>query len=307
MEDELFQILYRLIQEEGNRRVRQKYVQIIDAIILAVAFWAILHDRPMCWACECRNWPGKKPPWRLPSTGTMSRRLRTLSVQLLLEQIFYRLAALAALQAFCLCRILDSKPLPVGGYSKDHDARVGYAAGSKLKGYKMFCCRGKSDIMPEALAIGPMNQSDQAGGMRLIDSVDRLYGGDACGYLLGDSIHDTNPLHEHAGRHGLQLLTPRKRPDQGLGHRTHSPYRLRSIDLLEPPAVPLSDPASRLGPQLYRQRTQIERDYGQLTSFGGGLQPLPSWVRRPRRVTLWVIGKLIINGLRICNNKGLTP
>ena len=22
-----------------------------------VAFWAVLHDRPRCWACQKRNWP----------------------------------------------------------------------------------------------------------------------------------------------------------------------------------------------------------------------------------------------------------
>ena len=61
------------------------------------------------------------------------------------------------------------------------------------------------------------------------------------------------------------------------------------------------------GPELYRLRGQVERDYGNLASFGGGLQPLPSFVRRPRRVALWVIGKLIINAIRIYKNKGLTP
>jgi hypothetical protein len=40
-------------------------------------------------------------------------------------------------------------------------------------------------------------------------------------------------------------------------------------------------------------------------SFGGGLQPLPNFVRRPRRVALWVTAKLVINGLRICKNHGL--
>jgi len=44
---------------------------------------------------------------------------------------------------------------------------------------------------------------------------------------------------------------------------------------------------------------------GNLGSFGGGLQPLPNFVRRPRRVSLWVIAKVIINGMRICKNHGL--
>jgi hypothetical protein len=141
--------------------------------------------------------------------------------------------------------------------------------------------------------------------MRLIDQLQqRRYGGVACGYLLADATHDTNPLHEHAAHHGFQLLAPRKEPGTGLGHREHSPYRLRSVEMLEPP--PPWTGGSRFGPELYRQRGQVERDLGNAGSFGGGLQPLPNFVRRPRRVARWVIVKLIINGMRICQNHGLT-
>ena len=306
MEDELFDALYRLIREEGNRRPRQKHVWFTDGAILLVAFWAILHDRPISWACCPHNWHASLPWLSLPSDATMSRRLRTLSVRLLLEQVLYRLLAVVTVGAFCLCRRIDSKPLPVGGYSKDRDARRGYATGGMARGYKLFCCWGKSPAVPEALTLGPMSQSDQAGAMQLIDQVDKLHCGAAAGYILADATHDTNPLHAHAGSRGLQLLAPRKTPGTALGHRDHSPHRLRSIALLEPPRLPLANPAPTLGPQLYRHRGQIERDYGQMGNFGGGLQPLPNFVRRPRRVTLWVIAKLIINGLRICRNQRLT-
>jgi hypothetical protein len=307
MEDELFQIVYRLLQEEGSRVARHKYVQFTDAAILATFFWAVIHDRPISWACQRRHWGHSPPLADIPSPGTMSRRLRTLSVKLLLERVYYRLAALSAEKAFCLVRIMDSKPLPVGGFSKDRDAHRGYATGGKCKGYKLFCCWGTSSTLPEVLTLGPMNQSDQAGGIQLIDQLDRLHNGQARGYVLADSTHDTNPLHDYVGEHGLQLIAPRKKPGSNLGHCAHSPYRLRSIALLEPPELPLCAPAKTMGPQLYRQRGQIERDYGQLTSFGCGLQPLPSWVRRPHRVVLWVIGKLIVNAIRIYINKGLTP
>jgi hypothetical protein len=294
MEDELWSAFSAQICQEGKRRIRQKRLLFNDSIILLIALWAVLHDRPISWACRRCSWP-KGPPWfNLPSPATMSRRLRSLSVQLLLEAIFYRL--LAATSPLCLCRRIDSKPLPVGGCSKDHDARWGYATHGKYKGYKLFGCWGNGAV-PEAVVMGPMNQSDQAGGIALVDQLQRLHAGAACGYLLADASHDTNPLHDHAGRHCLQLLTPRKRPGTDLGHRQHSPHRLRSIELLEGAAC--------FGRELYRQRDQIERDLGHLGSFGGGLQPLPNFVRRPRRVTLWVILKLMINGLRICLNQGL--
>ena len=306
MEDELFKGLYTIIEQEDRRRLRRKRLQFSDGAVLLVAFWAILHDRPIRWACRMKNWHGALRWSRLPSAATMSRRLRTLSVQLLLEQIFHRLLSRVGLRGFCLCRRIDSKPLAVGGFSKDRDARWGYATGGKYKGYKLFCCWGQG-VMPETLTLGPMNQSDPAGAMKLIRELDGLHGQAAGGYLLADATHDINSLHEQAGLHGLQLLTPRKKPGSQLGHRAHSTYRLRSIELLEPPPLPLSAPTPRFGSELYRQRGQIERHYGQMGNFGGGLQPLPNFVRRPHRVALWVIAKLIINGLRICQNQGLTP
>jgi hypothetical protein len=311
MEDELWNGLYPLIQQEHNRRPRRKRVRFNDAIILLVALWAILHDRPICWACRAQNWPAGQPPWAaLPSPATMSRRLRTLSLQLLLEQIFCRLWAAGVLIELCCCRRIDSKPLAVGGFSKDRDARWGYATGGHYKGYKLFACWGNSLVMPQTLVLGPMNRSDQAGTIHLIDRLEQLHGGlgGVGGYLLADSTNDTNPAHDHAAAHGFQLLTPRKEPGTGLGHRDHSPARLRSIELLEGPHDPVTFALSRafdLGPCLYGLRGQIERDYGQMGNFGGGLQPLPSWVRRPHRLALWVIVKLIINGMRICMNHGL--
>jgi hypothetical protein len=323
MEDELFALLYRLLVEEGNRRPRPKGVQFNDALILAVAAWAVLHDRPTKWACKRRHWsPRWREHWlRLPSRGTMSQRLRSCSVQLLLEQVFYRVAwsvvaPLVALgawsSAFCLCRRVDSKPLPVGGFSKDRDARWGYASGgAHYRGYKLDCCWGKSPTAPEAMVLGPMNLSDQAGSIELVERVQRLHDGNARGYLLADATNDTNPLHQYAGQRGLQPITPRKLPGAGLGYRAHSAYRLRSIELLEGHPDPMcfalhqARSGSNFGPALYRQRGQIERDYGNLCAFGGGLQCLPSWVRRPHRVATWVIVKLIINALRICRNQRL--
>ena len=300
MEDQLWKALYPLIEQEDKHRPHKKRVQFSDATILAVACWAILHDRPICWACRRRHWPDHFTR-DLPSPATMSRRLRTLSLWLLLEQVFSRLLAVSGAAQTCLCRRVDSKPLPVGGYSKDRDARRGYATGGTCKGYKVFGCWSKDAIVPEAVVLGPMSESDPAGTVHLIDRVTQLHAGNlgAGGYVLADSTDDTNLLHEYVGPRGFQLLAPRRSSSQGgmLGNHRHSPYRLRSIELLEGPGT--------FGRQLYRLRGQVERDYGNLGSFGGGLQPLPNFVRRPRRVAMWVLVKLILNGLRICRNYGL--
>jgi hypothetical protein len=312
MEDELWHALYPLVVEEHSRRPRHKRVRSNDAVILLVALWAVLHDRPISWACRAQNWrnwarngPGGEPPWAaLPSPATMSRRLRTLSVQLLLEQVFVRLLHATRDvrdEALCLCRRIDSKPLPVGGFTKDRDARRrGYATGGLARGYKIFTCWCKHAAVPEVLVLGPMNLSDPAGAVEVVDRLLALHpGGRAGGYLVADVTHDSNALHDHVGPRGFQLVAPRKQPGAGLGHGQHAPGRLRAIELLEGPSAP------SFGAPLYALREAIERDYGNAGSFGGGLQPLPNFVRRPRRVALWVVGKFIINGIRACEKHGV--
>ena len=45
---------------------------------------------------------------------------------------------------------------------------------------------------------------------------------------------------------------------------------------------------------------------GRANHFGGGLGPLPAWVRGQDRVRTWVWAKLLINGIRILKRQGLT-
>src|SRR5262249_34578382 len=84
---------------------------------------------------------------------------------------------------------------------------------------------------------------------------------------------------------GYQLLAPREDPGAGLGHHYQSPYRLRCIALMATP----------FGREVYRLRGAIERRYGCSTSFGGGLGPLPAWVRDEDRVWLWTSAKLALS------------
>jgi hypothetical protein len=47
-----------------------------------------------------------------------------------------------------------------------------------------------------------------------------------------------------------------------------------------------------------RVRTTVERFFGTLATFGGGLSSLPTWVRRLHRVRVWVAAKLTLNAAR---------
>ena len=79
-----------------------------------------------------------------------------------------------------------------------------------------------------------------------------------------------------------------------LGHCYQSPHRLRCLDITEPPAR-----LNAFGQGLRENRKQIERNFGNLCSFGGGLDRLPAWTRRIWRVRHLVHAKLLINAARI--------
>src|SRR5689334_16708139 len=55
------------------RHPRDRYS---TATVVRVHQWACLHDRPVRWACEPKNWPAAARPEALPDQSTMSRRTR---------------------------------------------------------------------------------------------------------------------------------------------------------------------------------------------------------------------------------------
>src|SRR6476660_4457957 len=105
-------------------------------IVVLVFCWATLHDRPVRWACDERNWATTTlRPARIPSESTMSRRLRRLDTALLMREV----VALARGEGDPrLIAVVDAKPLPVGGASGDPEARCGRGAGMWARGYKLY-------------------------------------------------------------------------------------------------------------------------------------------------------------------------
>jgi hypothetical protein len=252
------------------------------ACIVGVYLWAVLHDRPVRWSCQAANWPDEFRFRRLPSQSTMSRRLRTTAVQELLKLMENALKiATSPPPEPEPVQIIDAKPLPIGSYSKDPDARWGRACGTMAKGYKLYAVWGAAGV-PEVWRVRSMNVSEKS----LADELIRRVPGR--GWLLADSQYDSNELFDLAYEQGLQLLAPRRKKGQ-FGHHYLSPHRRFAVQVLEGDGWRA----------FHRERTGIERKFGNCTSFGGGLAPLPSWVRRLPRVTLWIQTKLLINAQRI--------
>ena len=283
MERELWKQLYVIVVRLDNLWTNALYR---TAEIVVVYLWAVIHDRPTSWACDPKNWD-PAPPSRLPSQSTMSRRLRSRSVEKLLALVEAELGDDP--RQWWVHRI-DSKPLPIGPHTKDTDAKYGRAGKGFARGYKFHVVWG-GGVLPSVWQIEPMNTHDSAAAKKLLP----VLPGE--GYVVGDGQYDSNPLHKVAApRH--QIVAPQRR-GKGVGCRRHEPSRLHSVAMTK----------RKFGEALLRFRVEIERWFGNLTCFGGGLGPLPSWVRRPHRVKLWVQAKLLINALRQKNrtNPMLAP
>lgn len=260
------------------------------ARIVRVYLHAVLHDRPVTWACQRSNWPRERCPRSLPDQATMSRRWRQPAFEQFLMLVGRRLNGNPAAS---LVKRIDGKPLTVAAHSTDGHAKFGRGAGMKARGYKLHAL-WSAHPMPDQWAVTPLNMPEKDVARRMLG---RLTGG---GYVLADAQYDANDIHDRAAHAGHQLIAPRPRPGSGMGHRRQSPHRARAIELLEKESMPH---VPTFGATMYAQRRQIERDMGNLTSFGGGLTCLPPWVRRSWRVRHWVHGKLLINAARIRRRK----
>lgn len=272
MERELWKVLYTLSRLLDKRRSLGLYR---DADIVGVFLWAVAHDRTTNWTTNKKNWPANLGIY-IPSQSTMSRRLRSAGVQQLMDDMWGAFVLMQAL-AKDWVKIVDAKPLPVGGHSKDPDARWGHGVCGFAKGYKLFAIYGEGPL-PLTWRVAAMNAGETTIAKGMLPD---LQGG---GYLLGDKLYDSNPLYIAARQYNHQLVAPRKQKGKGLGHRIHDPDRIRAAELLQ----------TQFGQALITERGKIEQQFAQLTNFGGGLAPLPNWVRRLHRVQLWVQAKILI-------------
>lgn len=156
MEGELWSRLYHLVMEVGQT-LRLTDVTYQPHIIAMVLLWAALHDRPVGWACNPKNWSTTTlRPATLPSASTLSRRLRRVDTARFLRALVLRLRQQGEQR---LAAVIDAKPLPVGGASQNPQARCGRGAGMWARGYKLYAIWG-SRPMPETYRVYPTNTSE---------------------------------------------------------------------------------------------------------------------------------------------------
>ena len=281
MDDKLLLRFYHLAYELSPRRGKRQ--QFSDTLIATLYQWSVQCNKPMYWVCD----PAHAPPFLrdrpLPSVSQFSRRVRGTGVQQLRDAILLRLKPPPADTAVG-CWMLDAKPLVISPYSKDEQAKFGWAYNGLARGYKVFAlCNRDQHVL--AWRVYAMNHAEPVAAKELMPAIDRP------GYLLGDSIYDTNDLHQLAAERGLQLVAPRKEPGGPIGERARHPHRLHAIDMLE-------CHVNTFGPALYAWRTNIERAFSRMTCSSVGMDHLPGWVRTLPRVQRWVQAKLTLYAMQ---------
>lgn len=281
----LYHDLFRTASGPGSRR----YVY-SDNVILFIYFLAVSADRSLRWAHQKRNWPLWARRLPLPSYSQLMRRVKTPAFAARLSALndtFRRM--LPKTREKCV----DGKPLVVGSYSKDPDARRGFLAKNVWgRGYKVHAVIDVAGAV-DAFSVTPLHTGESTVARELAQQMD-LSGA----LLRGDANYDSNPLYETVARRGGRLIAPRRKPGTGLGKRRHHPDRIRAINELE---TDLSiDQTHR------RHRIRIEQVFGHLTNLPFGLAPLPNCVRRLPRVTRWVTAKITLYHLFLVRQRTLT-
>ena len=275
MERELFTLLMDQLTRLPQARHRPAKSTYRHADVLAVLLWAALHDRPISWATQRRNWPTHDRTRPLPSNATMTRRLRRPAINRLLDQLT---ASMRDAAPGSRTLVIDGRPLTIARHSRDADAAYGRAAGGMGKGYKLHQIVDLQGNL-RSWRVTPLNVNEKQPALEMIE---QLEPGEA-DTALADNNYDANKLYDAAGRRGLQLLAPRRKNAKRIIRNRQSPWRLRAIALLQ------EDPG------LLAPRRFIETCFAIQGNQIGGLGPLPNHVRGLARVTRWVAAKLAID------------
>lgn len=283
MDTEVWPVLVAAVKSADRRVGREgRRPRYTDALILKMYLWAVWRDRPLCWACHRAHYNGSFRPRQLPSISQFTRRVKSVRIQRMLDAVNAYLTRTGTAVALAF---LDGKPLPVNNWSRDPDARVGWATRGFARGYKLHAC-ATDDGRIHRFSVRPLNEGEaKVARERLTPLPDARL-------VLADANYDAQPLYQTLGAQGQQLLTPLKRVAVKAGPlKRMGPHRRFAIALYQ-----------RLG-DAYRTlldvRDQIERIFSALTCFGGGLTTLPPWVRRLDRVTRWVTAKIAIYHARL--------
>jgi transposase len=280
MSSQTWKVMYSTIRR-ADRSIARKGRRPVypDTLIVAMYLWAVWHDRPMSWSANRNNYTTLFRPRRLPSRSQFCRRIKSLRCQALLQGVYDRLADIDTGNRTSIM-LMDGRGFRVGPYTTDPEANNGYSSGGYARGYRLHALARENGRFVQ-IRVTPMNINEKQVARELIDKAHPH------GVVLADQGYESGPLYDYIKERGAQLLTPLPK-NAGGGHRRQSPARLLAKRIW-----------ASGGETLYKRRDAIERFFGQLSAFGGGLSPLPAWVRRLERVERWITAKVTIYHARL--------
>lgn len=270
MEDRLWSIIVSALPDGKVKRGQIHS----ERLILMVCLWAVIHDRPICWACEPTNWPVALLPARLPHPSTLSRRSRGHDFALAIKATLDRLGE--QLGPPSRDAMIDGKPLEISDYSRDPDAATGRSYRRFAKGYRLHAVIDMRGVIL-AHETRSLNVNERLPAAKLLPQLPRNVH-----RVVADGNYDSSKLHAQLQPLGIRLYT---RPhNQPLSRKTH-PRRRILMRLFR----------HSIGRRIANRREHIERQFGLMGNYGCGLKGLPQWVRRQHRVTRWIDAKLVIH------------
>lgn len=280
-----------------SKRIRQAVkavgptprAQYSDALILLIYCWEVANDRPLCWGCKRENYGGIFRPRALPSVSQFCRRVKTSRFQAMLQHLHDQLTNDSRLSQV---NFLDGKPLPVGNYSRDPEARNGFGAGQFMRGYKLHVLVS-DDRRIASWSVMPMNAHEMNVARVIIDQLPHVPRGSM---IMADGNYDSHVLHKDIFRRNAWLwLKPRGMAEHPVTLRQMGPARRELLRAWR------DDPAG--SERLNDYRVHVEGTFSNLTCYSGGLGPLPAFVRRLERVRRWVGAKIILYHVRLEHRK----
>lgn len=285
MDRDQWTIVYTSIKRNAKRLKRDAKLTFSDLLIVAMYVWSVANDRPMCWACNRSNYKHFFRPRKLPSVSQFTRRVKSVRTQQLLLWVHEELADTDSPVAL---QFIDGKPLVVGVASRDPDAKKGKVMGGFARGYKVHPLMTAEGKIP-VFSVTSLNKHEMHVAAHLLPYAPRMSEGSL---LMADGNYDAADFHKLVESRGGRLLTrPRGRAKHEVTRRQMGAARRQCNDFWDNSPALMHD--------AYRHRVRAEGILSALTSYGGGLGPLPAFVRRLPRVTRWVGTKIILYHARL--------
>jgi hypothetical protein len=202
MDTRIWRVLVTAVKS-ADRRVprfgrRPRYT---DALIVKMYLRSVWHDRPLCWACDRDHYSRRFRPRQLPSVSQFTRRVKSARFTLVLQAINEFLIRTDAPVGLAF---IHGKPLPIGDFSRDPDARDGRGAGRFQRGYKLHALTTQDGRILQH-SVHPLNVGEpNTARADLVDDVPLE------SLVLADTNYDSAPLYTAVQSRQSQLLTPLK-------------------------------------------------------------------------------------------------